>query len=416
MKNRKVHLNGAMRHHAFLFILSFILVVSRRPDALFNAQFWAEDGTLWYAEAYNLRLSALLHPAAGYFQTLPRLAALVALPLPLSAAPLLFNIIAVLIQILPVQFLMSSRCRAFGSYGARTAFAFLYLALPNSHEIHANMTNAQWRLAFLALLVLLAEPGKTILWNLFDYTVLALSAVTGPFIVFIAPVAAAAYIKGHHRHRFGLLLMSFAGAALELAAVLITGGNERPLDAVRDASPQLLVRILAKQVFLAPIFGRRVLGRFSFESGWGFRIAAAAVLLGIAIEVYAFLKASYQWKAFLIFANCILAVSLVTPTTASPQWPNLLTSGGVRYWFFPMLAFIAGVVWLVEAENPQIVRRAGGVLMTFMLFGIVQDWVHPRLVDLHFQQDVRRFAKAPPGSTFIFPLNPPGFVMSLKKH
>ena len=405
-----------MRRHAFVFTLSLILVVSRRPDALFHAQFWAEDGTLWYADAYNLGISALLYPAAGYFQTLPRLAALVAMPLPLSTAPLLFNILAVLIQILPVQFLMSSRYRTFGSYGARAAFAFLYLALPNSHEIHANMTNAQWRLAFLALLVLFAEPGKTILWNIFDYSVLALSSLTGPFIVLIAPVAAAAYFMNeHHRHGFGLLLMSVAGAALEFAAVLITGGSERLL-AVRDASPQLLVRILAKQVFLAPFFGRRPLGRFSFESGWGFRIAAAAVLLGIAIEVYVFLKASYPWKAFLIFANCILAVSLAAPTTATPQWPNLLTSGGVRYWFFPMLAFIAGAAWLVKAENPRIIRCTGGFLMTLMLFGIVQDWVHPHLVDLHFQENVREFAKAPPGSTFIFPLNPPGFVMRLKKH
>ena len=34
--------------------ISFVLIVARRPDALFNPQFYAEDGKYFYAQAYNL--------------------------------------------------------------------------------------------------------------------------------------------------------------------------------------------------------------------------------------------------------------------------------------------------------------------------------------------------------------------------
>src|ERR1700704_3343403 len=126
-----------MRRAVFVFLSSVLIVVSRRPDVLFHAQFWAEDGKFWYADAYNLgAVQPFLHPAAGYFQTLPRLAALLAQFVPLGMAPLMLNCIAVVIQILPAQFLLSSRCRDLGSFPARCLFAFLYLGLPNSQEMH----------------------------------------------------------------------------------------------------------------------------------------------------------------------------------------------------------------------------------------------------------------------------------------
>ncbi len=146
-----------------------------------------------------------LHPAAGYFDTLPRLAALFAQVLPFHLAPLAFNCMAIVIQVLPAQFLMSSRCREMGSTMARCLFAFLYLALPNSQELHANITNAQWRFALLAILIFFAQPARTALWNAFDLSVVALSGLSGPFIIFLAPIAAILHrSEPRNRWRFSL--------------------------------------------------------------------------------------------------------------------------------------------------------------------------------------------------------------------
>src|SRR4051812_19041269 len=237
----------SMRRVVLVFLLFAGIVVSRRPDVLFNAQFWAEDGKIWYADAYNLGvLSPFLHPAAGYFVTFPRLAALAGLLLPLGMVPLMFNCVAIVFQVLPAQFLLSSRCKEWGSANGRALVAFLYLALPNSHEMHANITNTQWRLALLALMILFAQPSRSPRWNAFDVLILAFSALSGPFILFIAPIAAVLYVMDTRtRHRMTFFAISVLGALIQGIALLLTGGEERVVHAVSGATPALLIQILA---------------------------------------------------------------------------------------------------------------------------------------------------------------------------
>ena len=46
------------RHDVALLVAVFLfacaVVIARRPDAVFHAQFFAEDGRIWFADAYNL--------------------------------------------------------------------------------------------------------------------------------------------------------------------------------------------------------------------------------------------------------------------------------------------------------------------------------------------------------------------------
>src|SRR5580704_15197224 len=75
--------------HIALFLVACALIVSRRPDAIFHAQFFAEDGHVWFADAYNYGwLHALFRSQDGYYQVLPRLIASLALLVPMTAAPL----------------------------------------------------------------------------------------------------------------------------------------------------------------------------------------------------------------------------------------------------------------------------------------------------------------------------------------
>jgi hypothetical protein len=151
--------------------------------------------------------------------------------------PLVLNVVGIVIQIMPVQFLLSSRCRELGSFAGRCLFAFLYLGLPNSNEMHVNITNAYWRLALLALLILFSLPGRSMLWNIFDYSVLALCALTGPLIIFIVPIAGVLYLSEKRTpRRRTLLIVCAVGAAIEVLSVLIAGGSERVVDAVRGAT------------------------------------------------------------------------------------------------------------------------------------------------------------------------------------
>jgi hypothetical protein len=50
-----------------------------------------------------------------------------------------------------------------------------------------------------------------------------------------------------------------------------------------------------------------------------------------------------------------------------------------------------------------------------MVYGIVQDWGHPRPVDFRFSDYVRKFSELPAGSTLFIPINPAGWTMQLMK-
>lgn len=136
------------------------LIVARRPDALFHPQFWAEDGPIWYQDAYNDGVWALLHPHTGYLQTLSRLTALVAVQFPLAWGPTIYAVVALYFQVLPAFVLLSAHLdQDIQSWAGRLALAYFYALVPNSYEWNMNVTNAQWHLALAAFLMIISTPS-----------------------------------------------------------------------------------------------------------------------------------------------------------------------------------------------------------------------------------------------------------------
>ena len=71
------------------FATALLLIFLRDPSLFTRPQFWAEDGSFWYAQAYNGGwLHSLTIPDGGYLNTLQRLSAGLALVVPFRWAPL----------------------------------------------------------------------------------------------------------------------------------------------------------------------------------------------------------------------------------------------------------------------------------------------------------------------------------------
>jgi hypothetical protein len=336
--------------------------------------------------------------------------------------------------------LLSKRLDTLGTWRPRCLLAFLYLTLPNSHELHGNITNAQWALSLSALLVIFARPAKSLPARVFDIVVLGLCGLTGPFVILIAPIAVATrYMDrpeagadpaparapaeptrtivrpGPNEGGAYVLAITALGAVGQAVALISTGASAR-IHVERGASLLVLLKILAKQIFLAVFLGRRVLSSLMTLASWrGIVIAAIAVFAGICIEGYAFCTGPLRLKLFLAFSLCILVVSLAYPMTQPPQWPVLSNAGGIRYWFFPMLAVIASLVWLLDPSNMAWVRRVATVLIFLLGFGILQDFVEPRLQDKHFESYVSLLSTTASGARLTIPLNPNGWSMQLTK-
>lgn len=395
-----------------VFLLGCAAVVSRRPDALFNPQFFAEDGSIWYPEAYMFGwFNALLHPQNGYFQTLPRLVASLALLVPLADAPLVMNLAGIALQVLPVCLLLSSRCRHWGPLWVRAAFGAVYLALPNAHEVHVAIEEGQWHLGLVSAIVVLAAAPTGLGWRVFDTLAVTIGGLSGPFGVVLVPFAALMWWRRREGWRLVTLALIIATAAVQLSALLLTAGGTRPGVGL-GASFTLFVKLLGARVFAATLLGEG-LGPLLQQ-----RILIAGVALaGSALVAYCLWKARWEVKLAVGFACLIFAASLRNPMVSlnEPQWQVLFNSPGVRYFFFPTLGFAWVVAWCATSAPHLLARLAGVAALLVMSVGIYRDWRYPAYPDLKFPSHAHRFDAARPGSYLTLPIYPPGWEMRITK-
>lgn len=413
-----------IRKHIEFFLIAFSVLVVRRPDGIFHAQYWGEDGHVWIADAYNLGWAhALFHTWSGYYQTLPRLAAGLALLAPLALTPLLLNLMAFAIQALPVNILLSSRSSAWGSLEYRGVMAGLYLVLPNSAELSFGITESLWHLALCAFLLIVAEKPKSIPGWFFDIVILVLCGLTGPFCFFLLPIAFFLARKNRDRFRWSIVGDLVLFCLIQAWAMFKPGVSTDPLDHrqaglhVLGATPALFTRILASQIYLGTLIGGNGLGASAAPRDLIFFICVA--IAGTALVVYCLATAPMPMKLFLVFSAFPFVAALLPSAGHAPAgvglWSLFAAAGGIRYWFFPTLAFAWSILWCFQSRKLPL-KIASATLFFLMCFGIARDWWQPVLKDLHFADYAKQFAAAPPGTTIVIPENPDGWTVQLTKH
>ena len=404
------------------FLLGFGIIFSRRPDAILNAQFWAEDGQRWYADAYQFGFRCLLMPdeLGGYFHSVSRLSALVASIFPFSRAPLVMNLCAIAIQILPASIFLSSRFSNIALW-KRLAAAFVYFALPNTYEVNANATAIQWHLGLLACLVLLAPSTHSWKWNVFDGSVLVLISLDSPIGVVLLPLAATVWWIRRSRGSAISLASLLPGALVQGLTVLLS--RSRPT-APNGANVHRFVSILGGQIFMSPLVGNTTLVHMAWRHfpDYIFARETFAFVIGVAILLYALKFAPAELRLFILFGFAILSLSLARPipgTMPQPQWELMSFPGhGNRYYFLPSISFMAALLWIASSA-PKIPRLIAGVLLLLLPIGIVRDWEYIPFTDLHFKEYASKFEASPPGTKIEIPLNPINaahWTMELTKH
>ena len=396
----------------FVFLIAFAAVLSRRPDAVSYPQFFGEDGSVWFTDAYLLGwLQSLLHPQSGYFQTLPRLVTSLALLVPFRYAPLLMNLAGIALQVLPVNILLSSRCRQWGPVSMRAFMAFVYIALPNTMELDAAIVEGQWHLALLACILVLACAPRAVWWRVFDVSLLLLSGLSGPFCIALLPIAIGFWWFRRERWRLVPIGLFAVTSGIQLFAVLRTASVMRPRVGL-GATPGLFLKLLGGQVYLGAL-----LGQSSAPTHYSNAVLAVISLLGTALIVYCLLKAPLEIKLFVCFAFLVFAASLRNPLVSMtvPQWQVLSASPGIRYWFFPMLGFAWSLVWCLTSSRNVLFLTAAWVGFFAMIVGIAHDWQYPAYTNFHFQDRARQFEAAPPGTFMSIPIFPDGWTMRLTK-
>jgi hypothetical protein len=164
--------------------------------------------------------------------------------------------IALTVQVLPVVLLVSPRLsNVIPDLRIRILVALLYVGLPNSFELHVNITNAMTHLVLLAALIIFARPPRHPACRAIDIFLLALSGLTGVFVVALAPVALARWLTDRDsRWRLAVFALVATGAIVQLTAVFGSGLSDRPHPEL-GASIHGFMAIVAGNVFAGSVIG-----------------------------------------------------------------------------------------------------------------------------------------------------------------
>jgi hypothetical protein len=326
------------------------------------------------------------------------------------------NLIAIAVQALPVILLLSSRSSAWGSLRFRALLAATCLALPNCREMIAIVTSSQWILTLCVFLLLAASTPRGLAGRFFDVSILLLCGLTGPFCFFLLPVALFLAFKRPDRWRWVTASVLSALCAVQAWGLLVINPTGRA-HAALGASPALFTRMLACQVYLGTLLGGNGLAASPSRGLLIFSLCLA--IGGTAIIALCFVKSTMEMRLFIFLSSILLAASFISPAAYPPpgisRWELLAGVSGIRYWFFPGLAFTWSFLWGFRSRA-AVPRIASALLLCVMCFGIIRDWKIPALKDMHFTEYAQRFEAAPAGTALTIPENPEGWNVRLVKH
>jgi len=393
--------------HLLLGALLAALLLLRRPGSLLHPQFWAEDGTLFFQEAFNQGFwPTILQPAAGYLHSFPRLVAGLSLLFPMEQAPLVFNLAAFVVQLIPALYLLSRRmARLIPSFSARAVAALLYIALPASWETHVNLTNSHWHLALMAVCILVALPATDPRVRALETSLVALFSLTGPFSILFLPLVAPRLLevmKGARPFRGQMVTVVIAaGALIQLgfasasARISIDVAQSGPL------SLQELMTVVSMHTFFNAIFGINGFTRFYRmlpPIAYGLGLCALAFFLFIAV------RDRVKPLLILFYLSALsIALSFMFPLNDLRIW--LHPQAGPRYFLFACIFIHLAILHLTFAARSF--KRIGYVfLAAAVAIGIPADFFHPGQPDVHWADNTAVFQSLPSGSDFYVPVVP----------
>jgi len=394
-------------HRWLVLLLLGAVLFARQPLDFLTPQLNAEEGAIFFQEAYNQGFFASFFSSeAGYYHLLLRLTAGLALLVPLELVPFVFKIVSFAIQMLPVAYLLADGMPGFVATPLfRVAVAVLYVAGPNSSEIYVNANNSQWHLTLAACLILLCGRRSGKVRNVLDTGVLILFALSGPFSLICVPLALWRWwrdggLGGQGARNCGPIIV-LLGAVVE-AAYLFSGhrlgaGPEQ----FTGTSLMETIRIVGLHGTFNSLLGMHFMWRHAAAfPNWAFVAAAAAIpLLGVAML-------NLRKPALVVLgalAASSVAVMFLFPLNDPRLWLN--PAFGPRYFFFATIAILYTLLAMVERGGWSR-RIAAPWLAVAMICGMRGDFSIPALPDSQWQEQIAVFRTLPAGKKFYIPIHP----------
>jgi len=382
--------------------------IYRMPNGWLSATFWAEDGSIFFVQDYELGPLAIFETYAGYLHMVMRLFAFLIGYTPIVAASWLYKLASFFVFMSLAAYLSSSRM---GIGMPKRALLLLILALfPHGGELFGNLANQMSTGCLLLLVVATLQPPSTRFQLIRDLVVIFLFGLTGPYIFFLAPILVArnfaAYVNqgASSKTQLSWLVATSLALVTSLAAHLyFTQMGSRFTGITLEWRPWL--------ASFSNFFGQLIFSNIKTPLA----VSAGASLLLLIALMWIFLKSFTS--ARVAFANRVSVLLYAAVTVAAASYsvfanhPNVLAAygGGMRYFIVPYVCILWSLA-LVKPKNFYLDRLRVWILTISLVSSVLH--LSSKVWYANFPLDEQLQTRTE-NDTMVLKINPPGWAIEL---
>jgi hypothetical protein len=366
------HRRWLLRYLGVAMILAAI-VVARRPDAVTNPQFWAEDGYVFFYENLTLGFPhALAKTYSGFPYLAQRLIAFAGGLVPFTLAPLIYSTSSIAITALGLAtFCLPGFRHLVRNDGLRVMFAIAAVSAPFDQEVLSTLTNVSWFIGlWLSLLSVMRVPRRP--WQVTSVALAGCAAIfSAPLAALNAPLWLLRAWRGVRRRDrtdlwFGVALLAGFVLLLVLAGSL---GADWPAGVEQGARPSAVrtgAEVVWRYLLLMSYWSGALLLRGGPTGGGLTTTAGAFVLAGMFLYC---LRGRAERALGIALALFFLAGSFVVLFLGRPALLLALPARELpsRYLVFPGAMLAVAVVAFLDDLPAGSIRNVGAVTAVCLL-------------------------------------------------
>ena len=347
------------------------LVLLRMPEIVLKGRFWAEEGAIFFANAWTLDpLHALAMPVGGYLNLVANAATLAARWfVPVASAPYLTIAVALAFQLVPPLILLTARDAWLRPWPVRLAGVALLLLVPGSDEIWLQTLHCQFELAVACGLILALEVprgGRRV----FSLGLLVLAPLCGPGAIALTPLFLLRALLDRTSGRAMQLGALALGSAVQMA-FFFSFGTERSY----TLDPVVILSVVTVKDLVVPFTG------ITSSAGKVVRLQAAVaagdvpLLVVLAPLVVFGGTAAIIWRAgnrpaFWLLAGAAISALSAYVGALDGTIALIHTRAGARYAFVPLSLTALTFLALGAASKPFWRWPAAAVCVWLLIVGI----------------------------------------------